>query len=422
MARLFARCKATLKDLGPGLIVGSSDDDPSGIAALSQTGAEYGYSTLWTMLFSYFLLVAIQEISARIGRVTGAGIAANLRRHYSPWLLYVAITLVVLANTANLGADIGGMAAAAQLLHAAPNVIYVVGFAAVSLLVLAFVPYTSYAKYLKWLTLSLFAYVAVAFLVRIDWRQAAHSTFIPQLRWERSYLTGVVALLGTTISPYLFFWQASQEVEEVKTTRGDKPLKQAPRQARRQLGRIRADTYIGMAFSNIVSFFIILTSAATLHAHGLTQVNTAAQAAQALAPLAGRGAEALFACGIIGTGLLAVPVLAGSAGYAIGEARKWQTSLEKPLRQALRFYGAIGAATLAGVALNFLHIDPMRALFWAAVLNGIVAAPLMAVIVHLASTPKVMGKFVIPRGLRIGGWIATLVMAAASLATISIWK
>ena len=260
MARLFARCKATLKDLGPGLIVGSSDDDPSGIAALSQTGAEYGYSTLWTMLFSYFLLVAIQEISARIGRVTGAGIAANLRRHYSPWLLYVAITLVVLANTANLGADIGGMAAAAQLLHAAPNVIYVVGFAAVSLLVLAFVPYTSYAKYLKWLTLSLFAYVAVAFLVRIDWRQAAHSTFIPQLRWERSYLTGVVALLGTTISPYLFFWQASQEVEEVKTTRGDKPLKQAPRQARRQLGRIRADTYIGMAFSNIVSFFIIITS------------------------------------------------------------------------------------------------------------------------------------------------------------------
>jgi NRAMP (natural resistance-associated macrophage protein)-like metal ion transporter len=421
-SKFVSRCKSTIGDLGPGLITGSSDDDPSGIAAFSQTGAEFGYSTLWTMFFSYPLVAAIQEISARIGRVTGAGIAANLRRHYPPWLLYLAITLVVLANVANLGADIGGMAAAAQLLFRAPMGLYVVAFGSFSLAALIFIPYTSYAKYLKWLTLSLFAYVAVAFMVRIDWLQAARSTFIPQLRWDRSYLTAVVALLGTTISPYLFFWQASQEVEEVKTTPGDKPLKHAPGQARRHLQRIRSDTYIGMAFSNIVSFFIILTSAATLHAHGQTEVNTAAQAAQALAPLAGRGAEALFACGIIGTGLLAVPVLAGSAGYAIGEARKWRASLEQPPTNALRFYGAIAVATLAGMALNFLGIDPMRALFWAAVFNGVVAAPLMALIVHLASSRKVMGKFVIPVPLRIGGWIATLVMAAACLATLDIWK
>jgi NRAMP (natural resistance-associated macrophage protein)-like metal ion transporter len=421
-AKLFVWCKVTLRDLGPGLITGSSDDDPSGIAAMSQTGAEFGYSILWTMLFCYPLLAAIQEISARVGRVTGAGIAANLRRHYPPFVLYPAILLVVAANTANLGADIGGMAAAAQLLLPAPMVLYIVGFGAFCFLVLLFVPYTSYAKYLKWLTLSLFAYVAVAFVVHIDWWQAARSTFIPQLRWEKSYLTGVVALFGTTISPYLFFWQASQEVEEVKTTRGDKPLKLAPRQARKHLNRIRADTYIGMAFSQFVSFFIILATAATLHAHGQMQVNTAAEAALALAPLAGRGAETLFALGIIGTGLLAVPVLAGSAGYAIGEARKWRTSLEEPPHGAAPFYAAIGVATLAGMALNLLHINPMRALFLAAVLNGIVAAPLMAVIVHLASSPKVMGQFAIPRSLRIGGWIATLVMAAASLATIGIWK
>jgi NRAMP (natural resistance-associated macrophage protein)-like metal ion transporter len=419
---VVGKLKSVLKNLGPGLITGSSDDDPSGIAAYSQVGAQFGYSTLWTMVFSYPLVAAIQEISARIGRCTGCGIAANLRRHYPPWLLYSVITLVALANTFNLGADIGAMAAAAQLLLPGPTWIYLIAFGGGSLLLQILMPYTRYAKYLKWLTLSLFAYIATAFIVHIDWPAAARASLFPHITWNRTFLTGIIAVFGTTISPYLFFWQASQEVEEVKTTEGDEPLKQAPRQANRQLARIRADTYIGMAFSNIVAFFIILTTAATLHAHGETDITTAAQAAQALAPLAGRGAEALFACGIIGTGMLAVPVLAGSAGYAIGEARRWRSSLEHKPEEAIEFYSAIAVATLAGIGLNFVHMDPMRALYWAAILNGMVAAPLMAVIVHLASSRSVMGKFAMPVYLRIGGWTATAVMAAASIGALVTWK
>jgi Mn2+/Fe2+ NRAMP family transporter len=290
------------------------------------------------------------------------------------------------------------------------------------LLLQVLVPYTRYARYLKWLTLSLFAYIATAFFVHIDWRQALYSSVVPQLSWSKLYLTGIIAVFGTTISPYLFFWQASQEVEEVKTTPGEKALKRAPRQAREQLGRIRADTYVGMALSNVVAFFIILTTAATLHAHGQTDVDSAAQAAKALAPLAGPWAEVLFACGIIGTGMLAVPVLAGSAGYAIGEARNWPASLERKPQNAVRFYVAIGAATFAGIALNFLHINPIRALYWAAVLNGVLAAPLMAVIMHMASSRKVMEKFVVPRYLRVAGWVATLVMFAASMGMLLTWN
>jgi Mn2+/Fe2+ NRAMP family transporter len=408
--------------LGPGLVTGSSDDDPSGIAAYSQVGAQFGYAMLWTMVISYPLMTAIQEISARVGRVTGCGIAANLRKFYPRWLLYAVTATVLIANIFNLGADIGAMGAAAQLLLPAPAWIYIGGFGLLCLLLQILVPYTRYAKYLKWLTLSLFAYIATAFFVHIDWRQALYASVIPQLSWNRLYLTGIIAVFGTTISPYLFFWQASQEVEEVKTTRGEKALKRAPRQAREQLGRIRADTYVGMALSNVVAFFIILTTAATLHAHGQTDVGSAAQAAKALAPLAGPWAEALFACGIIGTGMLAVPVLAGSAGYAIGEAQNWPASLERKPQNAVRFYGAIGAATLAGIALNFLHIDPIRALYWAAVLNGVLAAPLMAVIMHMASSRKVMEKFVVPRYLRVVGWAATLVMFAASMGMILTWN
>ena len=256
----------------------------------------------------------------------------------------------------------------------------------------------------------------------MDWRLALHSSLLPQLTWSKAYLTGVIAVFGTTISPYLFFWQASQEVEEVKTTRGDKALKQAPRQARAQLKRIRIDTYVGMALSNVVAFFIILTAAATLRAQGVTEVGTAAEAAKALAPLAGRWAESLFASGIIGTGMLAVPVLAGSACYAIGEARKWRVSLESKPGRAVEFYVAITVATVAGMCLNFLHIDPIRALYLAAVLNGLLAAPLMAVIMHLASSRRVMERFVIPRYLRIVGWAATVVMLAASIAALILWR
>jgi NRAMP (natural resistance-associated macrophage protein)-like metal ion transporter len=408
--------------LGPGLITGSSDDDPSGIATYSQVGAQFGYGMLWTMVFSYPLMTAIQEISARVGRVTGCGISANLRRCYPRWVLRSVITLVVVANVFNLGADIGAIGAAAQLLLPARMWIYILIFGVTSLLLQVLVPYTSYVKYLKWLTLSLLAYVATAFFVHLSWPQILHATVLPKLTWSKDYLTGLIAVLGTTISPYLFFWHASQEVEEVKNNRGEKPLKQARRQAPAQLSRIRTDTYLGMALSNIVAFFIILTTAATLHAHGTTDVATAAQAAEALQPLAGRWAAGLFVCGIIGTGMLAIPVLAGSAAYAIGEARKWPASLEKKALQAPGFYITIAVATLAGIALNFLHIDPIRALFWAAVLNGVLAAPLMGVIMHMASSKNVMDKFTIPLYLRIVGWAATALMFAVSVGVFATWQ
>ncbi len=414
--------KSVLLLLGPGLITGSSDDDPSGIAAYSQVGAQFGYSLLWTMVLTYPLMTAIQEVCARIGRVTGCGICANLRRCYPRWTLRSVIALVLIANVFNLGADIGAMGAAAQLLLPARTWIYIFLFGVTSLLLQVLVPYTSYVKYLKWLTLSLFAYVATAFFVHLSWLQVLHATVVPKLTLSKDYLTGLIAVLGTTISPYLFFWQASQEVEEVKNNRGEKPLKQAGGQAPAQLGRIRVDTYLGMALSNIVAFFIILTTAATLHAHGITDVATAAQAAQALQPLAGRWAAGLFACGIIGTGMLAIPVLAGSAAYAMGEGAKWPSSLEKKPLQAPGFYITIAVATLAGIALNFVHIDPIRALFWAAVLNGVLAAPLMAVIMHMASSKKVMDKFTIPLYLRIVGWTATAVMFAVSIGVFATWQ
>lgn len=421
-SRSQGRLKSVLSILGPGLITGSSDDDPSGIAAYSQVGAQFGYSLLWTMVLSYPLMTAIQEVCARIGRVTGCGISANLRLHYPAWLSHAVVVLVLVANVFNLGADIGAMAAAAQLLLPAEASIYILGFGLVSLLLQIFVPYTKYAGYLKWLTLSLFAYIATAFFAHIDWHAALYASFVPKISLSQSWLTGFIAVMGTTISPYLFFWQASQEVEEVRTTRGDKALKRAPRQAQAQFERIRMDTYIGMALSNIVAFFIILTTAATLHAHGETAVGSAAQAAKALAPLTGPWASAIFACGIIGTGMLAVPVLAGSAAYAIGEARNWPASLERKPQNAVRFYLAIAAATIAGIALNFFHIDPMRALYWAAVLNGVLAAPLMAVILHLASSRKVMAKFAIPPYLRIVGWGATFVMLIASIGMLVTWN
>lgn len=407
--------KVFLRKLGPGLITGASDDDPSGIGTYSKVGAQFGYALLWTMLLTYPLMAAIQEISARIGRVTGIGIAANLRKNYPRPLLYSVLFVVSIANVFNLGADIGAMGSAAQLILPGKSGLYIVIFGIGSLAGVLLVPYSTYAKYLKWLTLSLFAYVGVIFFAHVQWTEVVRSTLLPHIELSKDYLTALVAVLGTTISPYLFFWQASQEVEEVTQNEGEKPLKSAPSQARKQLDRIRIDTYVGMAFSNIVAFFIILTAAATLHASGTTDIATSAQAAKALEPLAGRFAFLLFVCGIVGTGLLAVPVLAASACYGIGEACRWKTSLERQPRQAVRFYAAITVATLIGLSLNFMHIDPVKALFWAAILNGVVAAPLMAVIMLMACNRKVMGPLVIPRYLRVVGWLAMAVMLCASI-------
>jgi len=414
--------KSIFKQLGPGLVTGASDDDPSGIATYSQVGARFGYGMLWTMLLSYPLIAAIQEICARIGRVTGGGLAANLRRYYPKWILYSVLSLMSLANIFNLGADLGAMGAAASLLLPGDSRIYIVIFAVASVLAELFTPYSKYATYLKWLTLSLFAYVGTAFYVHVPWSEVVHAVVVPKVEITREYLTALIAVLGTTISPYLFFWQASQEVEEVTCNPGEEALKQAPQQARSQLGRIRLDTYIGMALSNMVAFFIILTTAATLHAHGIHEISSSAQAALALRPLAGRYAFLLFVCGVVGTGLLAVPVLAGSAAYGIGEARRWRVGLERKPKEAVRFYAAIGAATLVGSSLNFFGIDPIKALFWAAVLNGLVAAPLMVVIMIMASSPKVMGKFTIPRHLRVVGWIATVVMVCVCLGVFATWE
>jgi NRAMP (natural resistance-associated macrophage protein)-like metal ion transporter len=401
--------------LGPGLITGAADDDPSGIGTYSQVGAQFGYGMLWTVIFSYPLMSVIQEISARIGRVTGAGIAANIRRHYSKPLLYGIVSLLLIANICNLGADIDAMGAVANLLLPGPAGLYVLVFGAISLLLQILVPYSRYVHYLKWLTLVLFAYVITSIVLREPKLAALHATFLPSISFHREYFTALIAVLGTTISPYLFFWQASEEVEEVTTHAIQKPLLVAPEQGPVQLQRIRFDTYFGMAVSNLVAFFVILTAAATLHAHGILDIQTASQAAKALEPLAGRFAFIIFALGIIGTGLLAVPVLAGSAAYGVSEAFGWKASLQKKPKKAAQFYFTIGVATCIGIALTFARINPMKALFWSAVINGVVAVPVMAIMMVLTHNPKIMGKFTLPPYLRWVGWLATAVMFFASL-------
>jgi NRAMP (natural resistance-associated macrophage protein)-like metal ion transporter len=407
--------RSFLQKLGPGLITGASDDDPSGIATYSQTGAQFGFSMLWVMLFSYPLMAVMQELCARIGRVTGAGIAANMRKHYPPALLYAVVLLLCIANIFNLGADIGAMGAASQLLVGGPTTVYVLLFALLSLVLQMHLHYTSYLKYLKWLTVALFAYVLTAFVVHVPWGQVLRATVLPSLSFNARYFIVLIAVLGTTISPYLFFWQASQEAEDLRVAPAEHPLKRAPWQALEHFRRIRVDTYVGMGVSNLVAFFIILTTAATLHHAGIMDVHTSAQAAKALEPLAGRFAFVLFAAGIIGTGLLAVPVLAGSAAFGVAEAFKWRVSLQRQPNEAKGFYAVIAAATMIGLALNFVGIDPIRALFWSAVINGIVSTPLMLVIMLMSANPKVMGQFTLPLPLRIAGWIATAVMLLASI-------
>ena len=407
--------------LGPGLITGASDDDPSGIGTYSQVGAQFGYAMLWTMLFSYPLMSGIQEISARIGRVTGRGIAGNMRKYYPRWLTYIVAGLLVIANVINLGADLSAMGAAVQLLIGGSALLYSILFAVFSLLLQIFVPYKKYVNFLRWLTLVLFTYVATVFVVRVPWGEALQGTFIPTIEFKADYFAGLIAVLGTTISPYLFFWQASQEVEEIDRAPTEQALAESPYQAPTQIGRIKADTYIGMGISNLIAFFIILTSAVTLHAHGKTDIQSATQAAEALRPVAGDFAFALFTVGIIGTGLLAVPVLAGSAAYAVSGVFGWSASLERQALQAKRFYGVLAAATLIGLSLDFTSIDPIKALFWAAVINGVLAGPVMVVIMLMATNPAVMSQFIISRRLRITGWLATAVMLIAAGGLFVTW-
>ena len=404
-----------LKVLGPGLIAGASDDDPSGIATYSQAGAQFGYGIGWTMLFSWPLMCAIQEISARIGRVTGYGIAGNLKRHYPRPLLLAMVTLLFIANTINLGADLGAMAAALNLVIGGPQLAYVAMFGAVSVLLEIFVRYSRYVSVLKYLTLALFTYVGVAFVSPIPWGSVIYSLIVPRVEFTPAYLTMIVAILGTTISPYLFFWQAEEEVEDVKERRGAKPLDRAPDQAKSEFKRIRLDTYVGMALSNAVALFIIVTCAATLNVHGITDIETSSQAAQALRPIAGEAAFVVFALGIVGTGLLAVPVLAGSAAYAVGEAAGWHVGLSRTLRRAKAFYLVIVLATVVGAVLNFMPIDPIKALFWTAVMNGVVAVPVMTMMMLMTSKKAVMGEFTLPPILKFVGWAATVTMGIAVL-------
>lgn len=416
-----SKIKRLFGELGPGLVTGASDDDPSGIATYSQAGAQFGFTMLWTMLFSYPLMAGIQEISAWIGRVTGRGIAANIRRYYPRWVLYPVVSLMLIANVANLGADIGAMGSALKILVGGSALIYAVGFGMISVIAEVFIPYHQYARILKWSTLVLLVYIATAFVIHIPWPGALMATAIPHITFSSNYLTVLTAVFGTTISPYLFFWQASQEVEEQEAAPQEKPLKLAPEQESSQLRAMRTDTYIGMAISNVIAFFIILDTAATLHAHGVTDIQSATQAAEALRPLAGELCFLLFSAGIIGTGLLAVPILAGSAAYALAEAVKWPTGLERPLGKAWGFYGIITLATLVGMALNFTSIDPIKALFWSAVINGVVAVPIMVVMMLMTANPKVTGTLRLTTRQKILGWTATVVMLLVAVGMFATW-
>ena len=402
-----------VKKLGPGLITGAADDDPSGIATYSQAGAQFGFGLLWTLIFTYPLMVGIQVVSAKIGRVTGHGLATNIRRHYPAWLLYGIVGLLVVANTINIAADVAAMGDALKLLVGGPAHLYAVGFGAISLLLQIFIPYNRYVNILKWLTLGLLAYVGTIFVVEIPWSQVAEKTLLPHLTWTPEVITTIVAVFGTTISPYLFFWQASQEVEEQLATPGAKPLKDAPDQASANFRRIKADTIIGMGFSNIVAFFIMLTTAVTLNLHGATDIQTSAQAASALRPIAGEFAFLLFSAGIIGTGLLALPVLAGSAAYAMAGAFRWKNSLQSKPATAKQFYGVIAVSTMLGVGLCFAPIDPIKALYWSAVINGVISVPIMAIMMLIVARTDIMGQFVASFRLKVVGWICTGVMTLA---------
>ncbi|WP_206020348.1 NRAMP family divalent metal transporter [Rhodovarius crocodyli] len=402
--------------LGPGLITGAADDDPSGIATYSQAGAQFGPNMLWTVVLTFPLMAAIQSICARIGRVTGKGLAANMLHLLPRPVVQGLVALLFLANAVNIGADLSAMGAAVELLLGRGQVVFAVLFAALSLLLQVFVPYHRYVHFLKWLTLSLFAYAGILLAVRIDWWAVLLGTVWPRFALTRDACMTVVAVFGTTISPYLFFWQSAEEVEEASQEGVCASLLECPDLAPRELDRIGADTLVGMGFSNAIAFCIMLTTAVTLHATGVTDIATSADAARALRPIAGDLAFLLFSLGIIGTGLLALPVLAGSAAYAIGELHGWRAGLEEKPGNAKGFYGVIALGFAAGLLMLFLPIDPIKALFWSAVLNGVIAVPLMAATILVAGSRARMGQFAATRPQRVLAWAATGVMAAAALA------
>ena len=410
------RFRDFLRTLGPGLITGASDDDPSGIGTYSQAGAQLGYGIGWTMLLTFPLMAAIQEISARVGRVTGHGIAGNVCRHYSMWLLNVVVALLFIANTINIAADLGAMADAAKLLIGGHGMLYVVAFGVISVTAQIFLDYKRYVSVLKWLTLSLFAYVGALAFAHISWSQALMGVLVPHITWSADYFTTIVAIFGTTISPYLFFWQASQEAEDQRVDVTKQPLIDKHYGARKEFHRIRADTIVGMAFSNLIALSIMVTAAATLHAAGKTDIQTSAQAAEALRPIAGAFAEVIFALGIVGTGLLAIPVLAGATAYAVGEGRRWPVGLARKPKAAVAFYSVLALSAAIGIALNFTSINPISALYWSAVINGVLAVPVMVLLMIMARRKDVMGHFVVGGPLHWLGWLSTAAMLLSVLA------
>jgi NRAMP (natural resistance-associated macrophage protein)-like metal ion transporter len=400
--------------LGPGLVTGAADDDPSGIATYSQIGAQFGFAMLWAPILSFPLMVAIQEASAWLARVSGAGLARNIRLSYPPWMSYAAVGILLFANVINLAADIAAMGEALGLVIGGSAVLYAVMFGGICLAGVVFASYARFAKALKFGALVLLVYVIVAFAVHAPAHEILVGSFIPEVRLGGGYMTALTAVLGTTISPYLFFWQASQEVEEQKSAPGEKALKNAPGQAARQLDRMRTDTYFGLAVSNVIAYFIILDTGALLHAHGITQIETATQAAEALRPVGGESAFLLFAVGIIGTGLLAVPVLAGSVGYALADIARWPRGLAKKLASARAFYGTIAAVTLLGLALNLIRISPIKALFWSAVINGLCAGPIMVLVMLMTTDKTITGGLEFPKPQWILGWLSTGIMLAVA--------
>jgi NRAMP (natural resistance-associated macrophage protein)-like metal ion transporter len=406
------------RQLGPGLVTGAADDDPSGIATYSQAGARFGYELGWSVVLTYPLMVAAQMVSARLGRVTGRGLADNIRANFPAPVLYALVMMLLIANTINIAADVAAMGQSLQLVIGGPPQLYAVAFGVVCLALEIYLSYRRYVAYLKWLTMALFAYVAVALVSDISWQEVLTGIVWPSLPMTTETLTVIVAVFGTTISPYLFFWQAAQEVEEVDADPKAHSLRRVPAQASRELRRIHIDTFVGMGFSNAIALFIMIATAATLHRTGVHDIETSAQAAEALRPVAGRFAFLLFSLGIIGTGMLAVPVLAGSAAYAVAETFRWRRGLDRKLREARGFYAIVALATLCGIALTFSPIDPIKALFWSAVINGVIAVPVLVVMMLLASNKKVMGPFVSGAALRFFGWLTVAVMSAAVCAMV----
>ncbi len=417
---LPARLKgvALLSQLGPGLITGAADDDPSGIATYSQGGAQFGFNLLWTLLLTFPLMVAIQLVSALIGRVTGHGLAKNMGDVLPGWLVTGLMALLFLANTINVGADLAAMGEAAKLVTGFGQHEFTIAFALVSLGLQLFIPYRRYARILMVLTFSLFAYVALLFMLKLDWPAIGAGLIGLHPSLTDDAATTIVAIFGTTISPYLFFWQSAQEVEEVDQKPEEHPLVEEPGEAPEAIARIEVDTISGMLASNLIALAIMISTAATLHQHGVTDINTAADAARALEPIAGRFAFGLFSIGIIGTGLLAIPVLAGSAGYAIAESRGWKTGLDNMPWQARGFYAVIGAAVLLGLGIDYSPIDPIKALYWSAVLNGVIAVPMMAAMMVVAGNKRKMGRFAVGPVLGGMGWLSTAVMAAATITMV----